>query len=277
MNRERPRRFLAGALPHRQTGPTLAGSAPEPFPVLMNRERLRRFLAGALPHRQTGPTLAGSAPEPFPVLMNRERLRRFLAGALPHRQTGPTLAGSAPEPFPVLMNRERLRRFLAGALPHRQTGSTLAGSARASLRSRGQATRPLAHLHPLLARRVGEHRLRRLHPVALQASEEIGPEVRIVLPLTLPQQELGVLLRMLAQEQRVLLEELRACLDRLALERARLRRMIDGRLSAEGDGAPRPAAASRGRCPPGNGDGRRPRRSRRAAGTRLSVRRGWRS
>ena len=28
----------------------------------MNREQLRRFLAGALPHRQTGPTLAGSAP-----------------------------------------------------------------------------------------------------------------------------------------------------------------------------------------------------------------------
>jgi hypothetical protein len=35
--------------------------APEPSPVLMNRERLRRFFAGALPRRQTGPTLAGSA------------------------------------------------------------------------------------------------------------------------------------------------------------------------------------------------------------------------
>jgi LPS-assembly lipoprotein len=33
----------------------------ELFPVLMNREKLRRFFAGALPHRQTGPTLAGSA------------------------------------------------------------------------------------------------------------------------------------------------------------------------------------------------------------------------
>jgi outer membrane protein, multidrug efflux system len=36
-------------------------TAPELFPVLMNREKLRRFFAGALPRRQTGPTLAGSA------------------------------------------------------------------------------------------------------------------------------------------------------------------------------------------------------------------------
>ena len=33
----------------------------ELFPVLMNQEKLRRSFAGALPHRQTGPTLAGSA------------------------------------------------------------------------------------------------------------------------------------------------------------------------------------------------------------------------
>jgi type IV secretion system protein VirB9 len=33
----------------------------ELFPVLKNREKLRCFLAGALPRRQTGPTLAGSA------------------------------------------------------------------------------------------------------------------------------------------------------------------------------------------------------------------------
>jgi polynucleotide 5'-kinase involved in rRNA processing len=33
----------------------------ELFPVLMNREKLRPIFAGALPHRQTGPTLAGSA------------------------------------------------------------------------------------------------------------------------------------------------------------------------------------------------------------------------
>ena len=31
------------------------------FRVLMNREKFRLFLAGALPHRQTGTTLAGSA------------------------------------------------------------------------------------------------------------------------------------------------------------------------------------------------------------------------
>ena len=67
----------------------------EHFPALTNQEMLRLSFAGAHPHRQTGPTLAGSAPEPSPVLLNRERLRRFFAGAHPHRQTGPTLAGSA--------------------------------------------------------------------------------------------------------------------------------------------------------------------------------------
>jgi flagella basal body P-ring formation protein FlgA len=40
---------------------TLLGLVLELFPVLMNREKLRLFFAGALPHRQTGATLAGSA------------------------------------------------------------------------------------------------------------------------------------------------------------------------------------------------------------------------
>jgi hypothetical protein len=36
----------------------------ESFPVRMNGERLRIFSTGALPRRQTGPTLAGSALAP---------------------------------------------------------------------------------------------------------------------------------------------------------------------------------------------------------------------
>ena len=51
-------------LPHRTAvtdWDAAPGPAPELFPVLMNREKLRPSLAGALPHRQTGPTLAGSA------------------------------------------------------------------------------------------------------------------------------------------------------------------------------------------------------------------------
>jgi pilus assembly protein CpaD len=37
------------------------GTIPEPLPVRRNRDRLRLSFAGALPRRQTGPTLAGSA------------------------------------------------------------------------------------------------------------------------------------------------------------------------------------------------------------------------
>jgi xylan 1,4-beta-xylosidase len=44
------------AVPWVQSSPRL-----EHFPVLMNREMLKPFFAGALPHRQTGPTLTGSA------------------------------------------------------------------------------------------------------------------------------------------------------------------------------------------------------------------------
>ena len=69
--RRTPRPQAAGA----SAGPAVALALAnrtvslELFPVLMNREKLRRFLAGALPHRQTGPTLAGSGRsqkiEPF--------------------------------------------------------------------------------------------------------------------------------------------------------------------------------------------------------------------
>jgi fatty acid desaturase len=65
-----------------RVAPFLRRSRLELFPALMSREKLRPSFTGALPHRQTGPTLAGSAldaPAPEGARVTARSLAPFLA------------------------------------------------------------------------------------------------------------------------------------------------------------------------------------------------------
>src|SRR5271156_2729083 len=81
----------------------VTGAGLELFPVLMNREKLRRFLAGALPRRQTGPAefiLGPAEPDPgaasAPEQCKRRRRARSAASARSALCAGPTGRGGTP-------------------------------------------------------------------------------------------------------------------------------------------------------------------------------------